>query len=143
VKKIHRFKQKGQALTEFALVITLLLTMVLLATDPFLYAANLAVAKLQSFYASREASIYMAHGTPNNCLAKITGILGTPMLFNISSSSLFFDSYPNPNGGPPIENCNGDPDWAPPTGIPVTATFSFVMNTLFWGGTWDEERKPG
>jgi hypothetical protein len=129
-------KEKGQALTEFALVFGILLTMLLLAMDPFFYAANLAVSKLQSFYASREASIYLA-GDGRTCEQAVNDALGNPSLFNVSSTGLFFGYYPDPDGGDDISQCPNFPSWVPPTGQQVTATFIFSMNTIFWGGTWD------
>ncbi len=115
-------KQKGQAIVETALVLPLFLLLILGALDPFLFGMNNAMAKVYTYQASREATIWIA-GDTQTCYDRSHAILmdgEDPGLVQVSSWT--FAIYPCPN----------DPYWTTPTGDMVLATFSFDYTPFFW-----------
>lgn len=121
-------RTRGQNLIEFSLTIPILLMIIILALDPFFFAFNLAIAKYYSFYAARAASIYLFDGS-NNCLEEAeeaADIGGAPQIFNLVSGTWGLNMS---------ANCNADA-LPTPVGEVVTATITFQMSTIWWGGTW-------
>lgn len=119
--------QRGQAMVEFALMFILFLVILLGPWDPVFFAANIAVSRQYAFMAAREAAVYKVDNI-HTCQQMAQRVVGSaPDLFLPASWSLT------------VTPCPADiTNWTPPTGQPVTATFTFVQKTVFWNisGGW-------
>jgi hypothetical protein len=116
-------KQKGQGLTEFALVLPILLVVLLFAIDPFFKGVNIALAKYYTFQAAREASIFLADGT-HSCDSWVRSHVSQPTLVMGTAWSLN------------LSPCPTDPSWSQVSGSTITATFAWTQSTVWWPGPW-------
>lgn len=125
-------KQKGQAMVEFSLVLTLVLLILLGLIDPFFYGVNIAIAKIHSYQAAREASIFIADGT-HSCSYMAQRVVGTPIL-------LMVDTNDPANWDLTVDPCLDDTSWSPSSAVPVKATFKWNnQKTIWWSGPWSGE----
>jgi len=116
-------KEKGQGLTEFALVVPILLMFLLFAIDPSFKVVNIALGKYYTFQAAREASIFLADGT-HSCDSWVRNHVSEPTLLMGTAWTLA------------ITPCPADPSWSQVSGSTVTATFDWTQNTVWWHGPW-------
>ena len=116
--KILSTRQRGQALVETALVLSLFLLIILATIDIWPAMANLIIAKNLSARGARAAAISLP---PDDCPTLVTNAIGTPELF-------FTDlTYTMP--------CVSGQTFA--QGEPVTVTMMLDYHPMFWGGTWN------
>lgn len=118
-----RMKEKGQGLTEFALVLPILLMFLLFAIDPFFKGVNIALGKYYTFQAAREASIFLADGT-HSCDSWVRGHVSEPVLLMGTDWTLN------------VSPCPADSSWSQVSGSTVTATFAWTQSTVWWHGPW-------
>jgi hypothetical protein len=118
-----RTKEKGQGLTEFALVVPILLMLLLFAIDPFFKGVNIALGKYYTFQAAREASIFLADGT-HSCDSWVRSHVSEPVLLMGTAWTLT------------ISPCPADSSWSQVSGSTVTATFAWTQSTVWWQGPW-------
>lgn len=113
----YRNRQRGQALVESALVLSLFLVLILGTIDIWPALADLVVAKNLSARGARAAAISLP---PDDCPTLVTNAIGTPEL-------LFADmSFSMP--------CYSGQTFA--SGEPITVTVTLDYHPSFWGGTW-------
>lgn len=110
-------KQRGQALTETALVLSVFLLIILATVDIWPAIADLLIAKNLSARGARAAAVSLP---PDDCPTLVANAIGTP--------DLFF----------------ADLTWTVPCasgqvfaqGEAVTVTILLDYHPIFWGGTW-------
>lgn len=114
---ILRTRQRGQAMTEAALVLSLFLVVILGTVDIWPALADLIIAKNLSARGARAAAIALP---PDDCPTLVANAIGTPDL-------LFADwNFTNP--------CYSGQYFS--QGEPVTVTVTLEYHPGFWGGTW-------
>lgn len=120
--------EKGQALVETALVMILICFALLMALDPFILGLDTAMAKIYTYQAAREATVWMT-GDSHTCYARAHGVVdGDPMLPYTTNWSL--SVYPCPN----------DYQWNVPSHEQVVARMEFDYVPIFFpGGPWHME----
>jgi hypothetical protein len=128
-----RGKEKGQAMVETAVILSIVLLTILGLVDPVVRAVNVGMAFYYTFKAAREASIFIADGT-HTCdqMARNAafGPAGAPILMMVDTSDPTAWSLT-------ISPCPNDPSWSPSSGVSVKATFTFVEKTIWWTGPWN------
>ncbi len=108
--------EKGQGLTEFALILPLLLVMILGLVSMGIVFHDVAQANDTAHDAVHAAAIHIVDGSGESCYSRAMDALGQPLFLMVESHTFTIDP------------CSSDPYWVGFTGRQVIGTWEFVVN---------------
>lgn len=113
--------QKGQALVEFGLVLTILMLVAVGGLDFAFRLQNTQLAQHYAFQAAREASIYLNDGS-QSCDAFVRSHISQPSFILVEAGDWTLT----------LNGCPDDPSWSQVSGTTVTATITWTQDTVWW-----------
>jgi len=108
--------EKGQGLTEFALIFPLLFMLIMGIVSMGIFFHDVAQANDTAHDAVHAAAIHIVDGSGKSCYSRAMDALGTPFFFMVESHTFT------------IAPCSSDPYWVGLSGRQVTGTWEFVVN---------------
>jgi len=109
-------QEKGQGLTEFALVLPLLLTLILGIFSLGIFFHDWAQANDSAHDAVNAAAIHIVDGSGRSCQDRAAEALGDPFFVMVESQTFT------------VAPCSADPYWVGPSGVQVVGTWELTVN---------------
>lgn len=108
--------QKGQSMVEFVMVIPVMLLIMYMIFGASILFHDLSQAANSAQAAAHAAAISFVDGSGKSCYSRSMAALGNPVFIMADSANFA------------ISPCSTDPNWLPPTGQQVVATWTIVVN---------------
>lgn len=109
-------REKGQGMTEFALVLPLLLMLILGIFSLGILFHDWAQANDSAHDAAHAAAIHIVDGSGKSCQDRAMEALGDPFFITVESHTFT------------VSPCSDDPYWVGPSGAQVIGTWEFTVN---------------
>ncbi|MDP2734875.1 MAG: TadE/TadG family type IV pilus assembly protein [bacterium] len=108
--------ENGQGMTEFALILPLLLMLVMGIFAGGIFFHDWAQANDAAHDAVHAAAIHIVDGSGKSCRDRVAEALGDPLFIMVNSHTFT------------VSPCEDDPYWVGPSGVQVVGTWELTVN---------------